>query len=152
MRRKPLNIIEIEERTPELTEKLLSVWESAVRATHLFLSPDAIETIKAFVPQALAVVPRLIVAEDDGGCPLGFLGISEKKVEMLFIADEYRSRGIGSALLGYGIEQYGVNDLAVNEQNPLAKGFYEHLGFIVYKRTEFDEQGNAYPLLYMKRS
>ena len=51
---------------------------------------------------------------------------------MLFVADEHRSRGIGSALLGYGIEQYGVNDLAVNEQNPLAKGFYEHLGFIVY--------------------
>lgn len=42
---------------------------------------------------------------------------------MLFVADEYRSRGIGSALLGYGIEQYGVNDLAVNEQNPLAKAF-----------------------------
>ena len=152
MRRKPLNIIEIQERTPELTEKLLAIWESAVRATHLFLSPSAIEAIKAFVPQALAVVPRLIIAEDDSGSPLGFLGIDDQKVEMLFVADEYRSRGIGSALLGYGIEQYGVNDLAVNEQNPLAKGFYEHLAFIVYKRTEFDEQGNAYPLLYMKRS
>ena len=44
-----------------------------------------------------------------------------------------------------------VNDLAVNEQNPNAKGFYEHLGFTVYKRTELDEQGNPYPLLYMKR-
>ena len=26
------------------------------------------------------------------------------------------------------------------EQNPLAKGFYEHMGFEVYKRTECDEQ------------
>ena len=118
-----MNIIEIQERTPELTEKLLAIWESAVRATHLFLSPSAIEAIKAFVPQALAVVPRLIIAEDDSGSPLGFLGIDDQKVEMLFVADEYRSRGIGSALLGYGIEQYGVNDLAVNEQNPLAKAF-----------------------------
>ena len=41
----------------------------------------------------------------------------------------------------YGIEKYSVNDLAVNEQNPLAKGFYEHMGFEVYKRTECDEQG-----------
>ena len=49
------------------------------------------------------------------------------------------------------IEKYSVNDLAVNEQNPLAKGFYEHMGFEVYKRTELDEQGNPYPLLYMKR-
>ena len=39
---------------------------------------------------------------------------------------------------------------AVNEQNPLAKGFYEYMGFKVYKRTECDEQGNPYPLLYMK--
>ena len=152
MRRKTLHIIEIKDRTPELTEKLLSVWESSVRATHLFLPPGAIEAIKAFVPQALAVVPKLIIAEDDNGSPLGFLGIDDKKVEMLFVADEHRSRGIGSALLGYGIEQFGVNDLAVNELNPLAMGFFEHLGFIVYKRTEFDEQGHAYPLLYMKRS
>ncbi|OBZ32416.1 GNAT family N-acetyltransferase [Megasphaera sp. DISK 18] len=147
-----MTIIELTERTPDVIEKLLAVWESSVRATHLFLPPGAIEAIKAFVPQALAVVPKLIIAKDDGGSPLGFLGIDDKKVEMLFVADEYRSRGIGSALLGYGIEQYGVNDLAVNEENPLARGFYEHLGFIVYKRTEFDEQGNAYPLLYMKRS
>ena len=40
--------------------------------------------------------------------------------------------------------------VAVNEQNPLAKGFYEHMGFEVYKRTECDEQGNPYPLLYMR--
>ena len=37
------------------------------------------------------------------------------------------------------IEKYNVNELAVNEQNPNAKGFYEHLGFKVYKRSETDE-------------
>lgn len=30
------------------------------------------------------------------------------------------------------------------------KVFYEHLGFHVYKRSEYDEQGNPYPLVYMK--
>ena len=29
-------------------------------------------------------------------------------------------------------------------------GFYRHMGFETYKRTEYDEQGNPYPLLYMK--
>ena len=48
------------------------------------------------------------------------------------------------------MKNYAVNDLTVNEQNPLAKGFYEHMGFEVYKRTDQDEQGNPYPLLYMK--
>ena len=32
------------------------------------------------------------------------------------------------------------------------KGFYEHMEFRVYKRTELDEQGNPYPLLYMELS
>ena len=38
----------------------------------------------------------------------------------------------------------------MNEQNPLAKDFYEHMGFEVYKKTAFDEQGNPYPLIYMR--
>ena len=37
-----------------------------------------------------------------------------------------------------------------NEQNPQVKGFYERMGFRVFKRTDCDEQGNPYPLLYMK--
>lgn len=53
---------------------------------------------------------------------------------------------------GKGIEKLFIHHLAVNEQNPLAKGFYEHMRFVVYKRTELDEQGNPYPLLYMKKS
>ena len=39
---------------------------------------------------------------------------------------------------------------ALNEQNPQPVGFYEHLGFETYRRTDFDEEGNPYPLLYMK--
>lgn len=43
-------------------------------------------------------------------------------------------------------------EVTVNEQNPQAVGFYEHLGFQTYKGTECDEEGNPYPLLYMKRN
>ena len=35
-----MKIIEITDRTPDLTEQLLEVWESSVRATHLFLLDD----------------------------------------------------------------------------------------------------------------
>lgn len=78
------------------------------------------------------------------------MGIEENKLEMLFIASEYRGKGIGKKMLFHGIENYGVNDLAVNEDNPQAKGFYEHIGFKVYQRNELDDQGKPYPVLYMK--
>ena len=32
---------------------------------------------------------------------------------------------------------------------PSIRKFYERMGFRVYKRTDYDEQGNPYPLLYM---
>lgn len=70
-------------------------------------------------------------------------------LEMLFITPEQRGKGLGKELLTLGIEKYDVKQLTVNEQNPQAIGFYEHMGFSVYKRTNSDEQGNPYPLLYM---
>ena len=144
-----MKIIEITDRTPDLTERLLEVWESSVRATHLFLSDSEIKRIKKYVPQALNGIAHMVIAEDEMGHPVAFMGIEDGTLEMLFISPEERRKGLGKCLIQYGIENYGVKRLAVNEQNPQAKGFYEHMGFQVYKRTDLDEQGNPYPLLYM---
>ena len=146
-----MKIVQINKRDSILVQKLLDVWESSVIATHLFLSVDEINNIKQYVPQALKDVSILVIAENKNGNPVGFMGVDDKRLEMLFVLDKYRGQGIGKQLLQYGIENYSINELTVNEQNPRAKGFYEHMGFEVYKRTELDEQGNPYPLLYMKR-
>ena len=145
-----MKILEVAEITPSLTEQLIAVWEKSVKATHLFLSENEVEEIKEYIPQALNGVVHLIIAENESGSPAAFMGIEEQKLEMLFIAPEERGKGLGRKLLQYGMENYSVSELAVNERNPLAKGFYEHMGFHVYKRTDHDEQGNPYPLLYMK--
>lgn len=145
-----MKIIEVTDRTPDLIGQLLDVWEASVRATHLFLSDGEISRIKAYVPQALAGVAHLIAAENENGAPAAFMGIADGVLEMLFIAPEERGKGLGKRLIRYGIERCGVERLAVNEQNPQAKGFYAHMGFQVYKRTDHDEQGNPYPLLYMR--
>ena len=145
-----MKIVEVKDRTALLMEQLLKVWEDSVKATHLFLSEGEIENIKKYVPQALKEIPFLIIAENENQMPVGFMGIAGQHLEMLFISPEERGKGFGKELLQYGMEKYSVHDLAVNEQNPLAKGFYEHMGFKVYKRTKHDEQGNPYPLLYMR--
>lgn len=145
-----MRIFEVTEKTPLLTRRLLDIWEKSVRATHLFLSDNEIKSIKAYVPRALSEAPYLIVTENESGLPVAFMGLNEQKLEMLFVLPEERGKGLGKQLIQYGIKNYSINELAVNEQNPLAKDFYEYMGFHVYKRTDNDEQGNPYPLLYMK--
>ena len=139
-----------EERIVNLINQLIEVWEDSVKATHTFLSNEEIEKIKEYVPQALNTISHLIIATDEYERPIAFMGIEENKLEMLFIKNSERGKGIGKQLLNYGIENYDVNELAVNEDNLQAKGFYEHIGFKVYQRNELDDQGNPYPVLYMK--
>ncbi|WP_300638157.1 GNAT family N-acetyltransferase [uncultured Oscillibacter sp.] len=145
-----MRIAGLESRTPECLDRLLEVWECSVKATHAFLSGGEVEAIKAYVPQALREVPRLVAAENGKGVPIGFLGADRRRLEMLFLLPEVRGKGLGRALPQYGIDRYGLRELAVNEQNPQARGFYERMGFHVYRRTETDGQGEPYPLLYMR--
>ena len=145
-----MKIIEVKDRTTLLINELLEVWEDSVKATHLFLSSEEIKNIKEYVPQALKGVSHLIIIENENHKPIAFMGIEDTKLEMLFIKNSERRKGLGKQLLNYGIEKYNVNELAVNEQNPYALGFYEHMGFQTYKRSELDEQGNSYPILYMR--
>lgn len=145
-----MKITEITSRTPELIEALTQIWESSVRRTHHFLSEEEICRIKEYVPQALSSVRHLIAAENDSGCNAGFMGVENGRIEMLFISPDEMGKGLGKALVGKGISEYGAAEVTVNEQNPQARGFYEHLGFKVQKRTDLDEQGLPYPILYMK--
>lgn len=94
-----------------------------MKKTHLFLSDSEIEEIKKYVPQALEHISHLIIAENEHKIPIAFMGVEQQKLEMLFVSSE-----------------------------DIGKGFYEHMGFRTYKRTDYDEQGNPYPLLYMKRN
>ena len=138
------------QRNPILIKTLLNIWEESVRATHTFLSDDEISKIKEYVPQALNGVGHLVVAEVESDKIVGFMGTQNNRLEMLFLLPSAMGKGIGKMLLLHGIENYGVNELTVNEQNPQAVGFYQHMGFETYKRTALDEEGNTYPLLYMK--
>lgn len=146
-----MKIIEITELTPLQEKQLIEVWEESVKSTHFFLSEAEIQKIKAMVPQALNGVSHLIVAASEDVNFVAFMGIEKQKLEMLFIYPEEQGKGLGRKLLQYAMEKYAVNELTVNEENGLAKDFYEHMGFSVYKRTDHDEEGNPYPLLYMKR-
>ena len=146
-----MKLVTIQSCSTELLGALTAVWERSVRATHQFLSTAEIDAIKEDIPKALQTVEHLIIAVNEGGFPFGFMGIGNRKLEMLFLDPEERGKGLGKKLIRYGIETFGINEVTVNEQNPDAVGFYKKIGFSVYKRTEVDEEGRPYPLLWMKR-
>lgn len=144
-------IAEVAERSDGLVRQLVAVWESSVRATHAFLAEEDIVRLRGMVPQAFAEVPRLFVARRAGRV-IGFAGVDGSFLEMLFVAADARGAGVGRLLLERGMGLADVDELSVNEQNPQAVGFYEHLGFRVYRRAETDSQGDPFPILFMRRA
>lgn len=145
-----MTIVEQTDRMSEIIVQLTQVWESSVKATHLFLDDSDIAEIKKVVPGALREVSHLICCMNDDAMPIGFMGIEDKRIEMLFISPDARCKGIGKAFIDFALDNFSVEEVTVNEQNPQAVGFYKHLGFKVYKRYDYDEQGRAFPILYMR--
>lgn len=144
-----MRIYELETRPEPLLGRLVAVWERSVRATNDFLPDAERERINAYVPQALRAVEHLLITENAAGIPIAFMGIENGRLEIPFLAPE--ERRLGRRLMSLAAERYGVRELTVNEQNPQAVGFYERLGFSVWKRTERDEEGGEYQLLYMRK-
>lgn len=129
---------------------ILKVWESSVRATHDFLSEKDIVSLRPQVKKGVNYVSVFACVRDEGGTIKAFLGVHENKVEMLFVKNKHRGQGIGKMLMEYAIDRLGVECVDVNEDNVQGVGFYSHIGFQVFNRSELDDQGNPFPILHMK--
>ncbi|MCR6720961.1 MAG: GNAT family N-acetyltransferase [Chitinophagaceae bacterium] len=136
--------------SPELRPQILDVWERSVLATHNFLKPADFAEIKKLVAtidfsafQVYCLMEENIV--------LGFVGVANQKIEMLFLDPASMGKGLGKKLLHFAIEALKADKLDVNEQNNKALSFYLKNGFQIIERTEKDDQGRDYPLLRMKR-
>lgn len=128
---------------------LVEIWRSAVRATHDFLDESDFERIEGNLTSLYFPAVSLIIAEHDG-VPVGFAGVAEASLEMLFVSDPSRGGGIGTALLDKVIADYGVTKVDVNEQNTSAYSFYLSRGFVQVGRSELDGDGRPYPLLHLE--
>ncbi|WP_087022747.1 GNAT family N-acetyltransferase [Thaumasiovibrio subtropicus] len=139
----------VENVLPEYFAEMLNVWENSVRATHDFITEEDIAFFKPIIIEQAFPAVDLRCIKHANGAILGFIGTHDTKVEMLFVSNEARGQGVGKILLTYAIEQLGVRNVDVNEQNPLAVGFYEHMGFRVASRSPVDDMGKPFPILHM---
>jgi len=129
---------------------ILEVWESSVRATHDFLNEDDILSLKPYVKEGAYYVSKLACVRKEKGTIQAFMGVHDSKIEMLFVSDNCRGKGIGKKLIEYAIDVLNIKFVDVNEQNIQGVGFYKHMGFEIFKRSDLDEQGNPFPILHMK--
>ena len=129
---------------------ITTVWEASVRATHHFLQDADIRALRPLVREQYLPMVELRVYRDEQQNIVGFLGVAENRLEMLFVAPQVFGLGIGKQLLRFAIEQMNVTELDVNEQNPQALGFYQHQGFVITGRSPLDGQGNPFPLLHLR--
>ncbi|OUL59950.1 GNAT family N-acetyltransferase [Flavobacterium sp. AJR] len=140
---------EIQPYNDKFKEQMILVWENSVRATHNFLVPSDIDYYKKIVSSIdFNSFPVFCLTEAD--TVLGFIGIAENKIEMLFLAPEHIGKGLGKTLMNFAINELDVNKVDVNEQNHNAINFYSKFGFLPYDRTDKDDEEKEYPILKMK--
>lgn len=128
--------------------ELVRIWRSAVLATHDFLGEADFVRIERVLPEQYFPAVTLLVADVDGKA-VGFAGVADGNLEMLFVDDAYRGTGVGSALLDRVVTRHGVTRVDVNEQNPQAVDFYLHHGFGQTGRSDTDWDGRPYPILHL---
>lgn len=133
---------------PEEYPALVDIWRSAVLATHDFLAEEDFLRIERNLSSAYFPAVHLIIAQQNSR-PVGFAGVADNNLEMLFVSDEFRGQGIGSLLLKHAIDQLEVEKVDVNEQNPGAVGFYLSHGFTQVSRDDLDADGRPYPILHL---
>lgn len=142
-------MISIRQSCPEDGRRSVEIWRAAVDATHLFLIPEDRRVIDAEVCAFLPEMP-LWLAVDGSNRPVAFMGLTGASLEALFVDPSCHRCGIGRALVDHAIGFEPVLTTTVNEQNVGALAFYARLGFQQTGRSDWDEQGRAYPVLYMR--
>ena len=140
----------IEKCTPGDYPELIEVWERSVRETHHFLPEDYIQYLRPHILQNYFDSVRLFCIRNGSGNISGFLGLSDDKIEMLFVDPVARGKGIGKTLMRFAVEDHKIVKVDVNEQNEQAVGFYKKLGFHVIHRQAVDSLGKPYPILEME--
>lgn len=131
-------------------QEITEVWEASVKATHHFLTEEDIEFFKPLILNQYLDAVELRIAKNPENKIIGFLGVADGNLEMLFIHPDYMGKGLGKQLLKISIENLKVSKVDVNEDNPKALEFYLHHGFEIVGRDATDPHGKPFPILHLQ--
>ncbi|MCI5968718.1 glutamine-hydrolyzing GMP synthase [Helicobacter sp.] len=140
---------------PKALEALVDLWEDSIRDSHNFLKESDIATLKPEVSELLKVSENTLVVTDDA-IFLGFLGVEQNRIEMLFVHPKFFKRGVGIALLREAfmrsLRQYDSIVVDCNVENVRGLRFYTQLGFKEIGRSQKDSKGRDFPMVHLEVS
>lgn len=87
----------------------------------------------------------------DDGLVRGFLQMRCTEICKLYVDPFFQSRGVGSALIGYAVEEFRADHLWALEKNTRAVSFYQRHGFRLTGERTFEEGTTEY-LVELRRN
>ncbi|WP_395002261.1 GNAT family N-acetyltransferase [uncultured Helicobacter sp.] len=136
---------------PSMLDSMLTIWEDSVRASHFFLKDSDIVEIKQEVKAAFSSLQNILVAKVEGEFA-GFIGVSEKMIEMLFASPKFFNLGLGKRLILEACNAFFAKQDEIlvdcNEQNERGLKFYQKLGFKQLGRSEKDSSGRDFAIIH----
>ena len=113
---------------PEDLPQVLEIWLQGNLDAHPFISPAYWQENRALAARLIPLA-TVYVSEQTGALN-GFLGLTEGRVEGLFVRRDARRTGVGGALLDTAKAPGGPLELCVYEKNTDALRFYRRHGFV----------------------
>ena len=136
---------------PSMLPAMLEIWEDSVRASHFFLKDSDIVEIKQEVKAAFSSLQNILVAKLNNDFA-GFIGVSEKMIEMLFASPKFFNLGLGKRLILEACNAFFAKQDEIlvdcNEQNERGLKFYQKLGFKQLGRSEKDSSGRDFAIIH----
>ena len=97
------------------------------------------------------VAPRMGCVDQDPGVLQNRIDFNGRTAKLGRALVSFAAESFSAAETFSDAESFSAAERTVNEQNVQAVGFYKKMGFVLYRRTQTDEQGGPYLLWYMKR-
>lgn len=96
------------ELLPADYEAIAELWEASVRATHHFLKPEEIGFYKPYLLKYALPACRLYGIKTNEGKLCAFIGLSDDKIEMLFVNPKFFKNGCGRRLVDFAEREKNI--------------------------------------------
>ena len=96
------------ELLPADYEAIAELWEASVRATHHFLKPEEIGFYTPYLLKYALPACRLYGIKTNEGKLCAFIGLSDDKIEMLFVNPKFFKNGCGRRLVDFAEREKNI--------------------------------------------